>query len=407
MESFQYTAVGEDGNIRTGVIEAESIADANRRIHARELNPLTVEYHGGAGSHSAWERWKIHHMPVSTEDLVLFTTQLVTQVQVGIPIAQAIGTLGKQTEHPRLRMVCQSLRSKLEEGASLSDSLAEHPKLFSQIYVTIVAAGEKSGNLPEAMNRLIYLIRHEDEVRSEVKSAIRYPLIVLSVLAVAFVIMVGFVIPKFVTFFSRAGLELPWVTRFCLGLSEVLRGYGLLLLGTLVVLFLLGRYLIRIPEVRLAVDAFLLRLPLIGPVFVKSSMTRFASIFAILHASGILVLESFDILAKTVNNLAIAQQFERIRDSLREGMDIAGPLRDAKFFPPLLVNMVAIGEETGRLDQMLRSVSDHYDMELRHTIKKLTDAIGPILIVLLTGVVGFFALAIYLPMWDLTKMATP
>ena len=405
MENFQYTAIDSTGVTRTGSIEAENIADANRRLFARELNPLSVEYLGGVGSHSGWERWKILHQRISTEDLVLFTTQLVTQIQVGIPIAQAIGTLGKQTEHPRLRMICQSIRSNLEEGSSLSDALGNHPKLFSNIYVTIVNAGEKSGNLPEAMNRLIYLIRHEEAVRSEVKSALRYPVMVMITLAIAFTIMLGYVIPAFVGFFEKAGLELPLVTRICIGLSNFLRGQGWILLLLIVGAFFLYKHLLRIPEFRFGRDAFLLRLPLVGQVYIKSAMTRFASIFAILQSSGILVLESFEILAKSVDNLAIAKQFEQVRDSLSEGMDIAGPLREARYFPPLLVNMVAIGEETGRLDQMLRTVSEHYDMELRHTIKKLTDSIGPILIVLLTVVVGFFALAIYLPMWDLTKMA--
>ena len=225
--------------------------------------------------------------------------------------------------------------------------------------------------------------------------------------ALAFVVMVGFVVPRFVTFFSEQGLQLPLPTRVCIHLSEILTSYGALVSILVVGLGLLTHfYLNRTDSGRLVRDRGLLSLPIVGPVLVKAAMTRFASIFAILQASGVLVLDSLRILKDTIGNAAISLEFDKVRSLLEEGHGISGPLRSAKYFSPMLVNMVKIGEETGRLDAMLKDVSDHYDVEIRYSLKRMTDSIGPIMIISLTAVIGFFALAIYMPMWELTQMAT-
>jgi type IV pilus assembly protein PilC len=233
----------------------------------------------------------------------------------------------------------------------------------------------------------------------------RYPFIVVGVLGVAFLVMVGFVIPRFVSFFDKQGLDLPLPTRMCITMSEILTGYGVwIALGTIGSGLLFHRYFNRTDPGRLIRDRSLLAIPLIGPVLVKAAMSRFASIFAILQSSGVLVLDSLRILTETVGNAAISAEFVKVRELLEEGHGIAGPLSSSSYFPPMLVNMVKIGEESGRLDEMLRHVSEHYDVEISYTIKKMTDGIGPILIISLTVVVGFFALAIYMPMWELTQM---
>lgn len=402
MNTYQYQAVDGQGRLQQGSIVAEDLADANQQLFVKDLTPVTIQSLGKSpgGKESTRSRRN-----VSVQDLILYTKQLVTMIRVGVPITQALEIVIGQTDHPRLRKISEAVRADVQEGIGLSEAMAKHPKVFSPLYCTIVAAGEKSGTLPAAMDRLVYLIEHEAMVKAEVKSATRYPLMVVGALVVAFVIMLGFVIPTFASFFDQAGLELPLPTRICLELSHLLRSYGYLLLIAAVALFAAARFFLRNPRYRLRRDTWLLRMPILGPVLIKSAMTRFASVFAILHSSGVMILESLEILAQTIDNAAISAQFVRLRDSLEEGQGISAPLRAARYFPPLLVSMVAIGEETGRLDEMLRNISDHYDMELRHTMKKMTDSIGPILIVLLICVIGFFALAIYMPMWDLTQMA--
>jgi type IV pilus assembly protein PilC len=342
---------------------------------------------------------------LKSEELILFTKQLATTLRVGIPVTQGLKTLENQTSNPLLRRICRRMHADVEKGGSLSDAMQPHSQAFSRMYISIIAAGESSGNLPEVMDRLVFLIEHDTKVRSDVRNAMRYPLMVMAALVIAFVIMIAFVIPRFVSFFARSHLELPWPTKACLFLSETfVANLPFLLVGLVVAV---GAWIAfrQTDRGRYLRDRFLLSIPLVREVLIKAAMTRFASIFAILQSSGVLILESFRILSETTGNAAIARQFDKLGTSLQEGRGIAGPLQEARYFPPLLVSMVAIGEETGRLDEMLHQISTHYDEELRYQMKRLSDAIGPILIVSLTVVIGFFALAIYLPMWDLTQMA--
>lgn len=404
MPVFSYQASDQTGRMRNGTLTAGTIEEALDRIADSNLVPVDLKRLGGE-SGSFFSRLKTHYMSVSPTDLIIFTKQLNTMVRVGIPMTQAFAILKDQTAQPRLRRLAGIIRDDIEAGSSLSAAAGKHPKVFSPLFCSLIEAGETSGTLPEVLDRLVYLIEHEAQVKAEIKAAIRYPLIVVVALVVAFLIMVGFVIPRFVAFFSQQGLDLPLPTRICITMSEILTRYGIwIALGTIGAVLLSHHYFNRTDPGRLVRDRALLAMPLIGPVLVKAAMSRFASIFAILQSSGILILDALRILTQTVGNAAISADFVKVRELLEEGHGIAGPLSSSKYFPPMLLNMVKIGEESGRLDEMLRHVSHHYDGEIRLTIKKMTDAIGPILIVSLTVVVGFFALAIYMPMWDLTKM---
>ena len=404
MAVYSYQASDHTGKMRTGTIAAETLEEALGRITDSNLVPVDLKRIGD-GSQGWFSRLQTHYLPVSPQDLIVFTKQLVTMVRVGIPMTQVFTILKEQTVQPRLRRLAGIIRDDVEEGASLSAAMGKHPKVFSRLYCSMVEAGETAGTLPEVLDRLLYLIEHEAKVKAEIKTALRYPQMVIAALVVAFLIMVGFVIPRFVGFFNQQGLELPLPTRICLIMSEFLSNYGLwIAFAACAGGLLLHQFLNRTDSGRLVRDRGLLAMPLIGPVLVKAAMTRFASIFAILQASGVLVLDALRILAETVGNSAISAEFDKVRALLEEGHGIAEPLRSARYFSPMLINMVKIGEESGRLDEMLRNVADHYDVEISYAIKRMTDAIGPILIISLTFIVGFFALAIYLPMWDMTKM---
>ena len=387
-----------------GRLTADTLDDAMGQIIDLNLVPIDL-VRVGSSPGSVFSRLQTHYLPVPASDLIVFTKQLVTMVRVGIPMTQAFAILKDQTVQPRLRRLAGIIRDDIEAGSSLSAAAGRHSKVFSPLFCSMIEAGEASGTLPEVLDRLLYLIEHEAQVKAEIKTAMRYPFIVVGVLGVAFLVMVGFVIPRFVSFFDKQGLDLPLPTRMCITMSEILTGYGIwIALGTIVSGLLFHRYFNRTDPGRLIRDRSLLAIPLIGPVLVKAAMSRFASIFAILQSSGVLVLDSLRILTETVGNAAISAEFVKVRELLEEGHGIAGPLSSSSYFPPMLVNMVKIGEESGRLDEMLRHVSEHYDVEISYTIKKMTDAIGPLLIISLTVVVGFFALAIYMPMWELTQM---
>ena len=387
-----------------GRLTADTLDDAMGQIIDLNLVPIDL-LRVGSSPGSVFSRLQTHYLPVPASDLIVFTKQLVTMVRVGIPMTQAFAILKDQTVQPRLRRLAGIIRDDIEAGSSLSAAAGKHSKVFSPLFCSMIEAGEASGTLPEVLDRLLYLIEHEAQVKAEIKTAMRYPFIVVGVLGVAFLVMVGFVIPRFVSFFDKQGLDLPLPTRMCITMSEILTGYGVwIALGTIGSGLLFHRYFNRTDPGRLIRDRSLLAIPLIGPVLVKAAMSRFASIFAILQSSGVLVLDSLRILTETVGNAAISDEFVKVRELLEEGHGIAGPLSSSSYFPPMLVNMVKIGEESGRLDEMLRHVSEHYDVEISYTIKKMTDAIGPLLIISLTVIVGFFALAIYMPMWELTQM---
>jgi type II secretory pathway component PulF len=234
---------------------------------------------------------------------------------------------------------------------------------------------------------------------------LQYPIIVVIALGVAFFVLLTFVIPKFVGIFAKAGLTLPWPTKIAMILHHFLVGYWFILLAVVIGVIVGLRFWFKTDAGRFARDTLILKLPLFGPLLQKAALSRFASIFAILQASGVPVMNALEVLSGTIGNTAIARQFDMVREKVKEGQGISGPLGSAKYFTPMVVDMVAIGEESGNIDDMLRQISLHYDDEVAYAVKRLSDALGPILIVGLAAVVGFFALAIYMPMWDLTQMA--
>jgi type IV pilus assembly protein PilC len=268
----------------------------------------------------------------------------------------------------------------------------------------MVHAGEVSGTVSEVLDRLSYILEHENKVKSDIRSAMQYPALVVIALAIAFFVLLTFVIPKFETIFSTTGLTLPLPTRIAIALYHFLRGYWpVLTLGAIGLFFGLRSYL-KTEQGRFVKDSLLLKAPVFGPLFIKAAMSRFASIFAILQASGVPVIKAMTILSGTIGNAAIARAFDAIGKQLEEGRGISGPLASANYFTPMVVDMVAIGEESGNIDGMLREISSHYDEEVRHAVSRMADALGPVLVVALAVVVGFFALAIFMPMWDMTKM---
>lgn len=405
MPKYTFQAINENGTTFSDVIEADSIDMASNIIAAHGYIPVSVSEQSRASRSVVWGRIKENLTPIRAAELILFTKQFRTMLRAGVSMVKLLQVLENQAENPVLKRIIIDMSNDIKEGSSLYDAFRRHPKAFSPLYCSMVQAGEISGALPDILDRLLYIIDHENKIRSDIKAALQYPMIVVTFLTVAFFVLLTFVIPKFVGLFLRANITLPLPTRICMMLYKVLADYWFLLAGVLIAVIVAAAYYLRTEQGRYLRDAFLLRLPVFGPLFVKAAMSRFASIFAILQSSGVAVLESMKILSGTIGNAAISREFERIAERLEEGRGISAPLRSANYFTPIVINMVAIGEESGSLDEMLREISEHYDVELEYAMKKLSDAIAPVLTVGLAFVVGFFALAIFLPMWDLTKMA--
>ncbi len=404
MTQFAYQAINENGNPISGLIEADSVETASQLLSTRGYIPTRVDEPLRGSGKEGSKNFFDHLRPLKAPDLILFTKQFGTMIRSGIPMLTLLKVLENQTVHPALKGALAAIQQDIKEGAGLAEAFKRHPRIFSSLYCSMLHAGETSGSLPRILDRLIYIIDHEHKVKSDIRSALNYPMIVVIALVIAFFVLLTFVVPQFVNIFMRAGLDLPLPTRICMALYEVLSGYWPFVIGGLLAAST-GLFLyVRTDRGRYLRDRFLLSLPLIGPLFVKSAMSRFASVFSILQASGVTILDCIQILVGTIGNHAISREFDRIREQLEQGFGIAEPLRSARYFPPMVINMVAIGEESGNLDEMLQQVSLHYDAEVEYAMKRLSDAIGPILTVGLAAVVGFFALAIFLPMWDLTKM---
>ncbi len=402
MPSFTYQVLNESGRTITGSMEADTPEQARQKLLALGYIPISVTK--GRGKSGWSEELELKMTKVSLKDIILFTKQFRTMVKAGLSILEIMRILEEQTENKRLKVICGQMGAEIKQGRTLHEAFGQHPKVFSNLYVNMINAGEQTGALPEVLDRLIYLVEHEHKVKSDIKSALQYPIIVVIALVLAFYVLLNFVIPKFVVTFKKVNIDLPMPTVITIILYEFFQAYGYYLFGGIVVGVILFKRFINTTKGRLWWDRLWLRVPIFGPLFTKAAMARFAAIFAILQSSGVSVLNTLDILQGTIGNAAIALEFARIKELLKEGRGLSSPLRQAKHFTPMVINMVAVGEETGNLEDMLMAVAGHYDVEVEYSVSTLSEAINPILVVGLAAVIGFFALAIFLPMWDLTKM---
>ncbi|MBN2283455.1 MAG: type II secretion system F family protein [Deltaproteobacteria bacterium] len=403
MPDYSYKAINQNGDSVSGVITAENVDMATTILSNQGYIPSKIAERSAVAL-LQFEKLKAMITPVTPEDLIIFTKQFRTMLVAGIQIVQILEILERQTQNPKLKEALKGIGIDIKGGESIAGAFEKYEHIFSSLYISMLTAGEASGTLPDVLKRLTYILEHEHKVKSDIKSALQYPKLVVIALGGAFFILLTFVIPKFESIFRGAGIALPLPTRICIAMNLFLKEYWYLLLAAIILSIAAYRLYVKTSNGRYVVDTLKLKVPIIGPLFIKAAMSRFASIFSILQASGVKILSSLQILSGTIGNQAIAFEFDRIKELVEEGRGISGPLKSAKYFPPMVIDMIAVGEETGQLDEMLNDVSNHYDDEVEYAVKRLSDNIGPILIVALAAVVGFFALAIFLPMWDLTKL---
>jgi type II secretory pathway component PulF len=401
MPQYEYKARDKEGNLRAGTMEArakEAVAD---QLSGQGYIPVLIEEQKppllGPDFLERFTR-------VKPQDLIIFSRQLGTLMNSGIPFMQSLTTMERQTENPRLKKTIASIRRDVEAGGSFSTALAKHPAIFSKLYVSMVQAGETAGILDDILDRLALLAEHEAETRARVKAAVRYPLIVVAAICAAFAFLVSFVIPRFAGIFAQFKTELPLPTRVLININYVIQHYWyLIVLGTGLLVWGILWY-VRTPNGRWQWDRLKLKLPVFGILFQKVALSRFARIFGALQKSGISMMLTLEIAEETLGNVVIARAVEEMRESLRAGKGLSGPMEASGLFPPLVVQMMAVGEETGNIDTMLNKVSDYYDRDVEYTIRNLSTLIEPILLLFIGGMVLFLALAIFLPMWNLMSL---
>jgi type II secretory pathway component PulF len=404
MASYSYQAINSAGKTVSGTIEAGSLAMAEANIADGDMIPVLVKALE-TRSASLGQRFKrATTAKIKVHELVLFSKQFCSMFRAGIPVLRVLEIIGLQCENSSLKQAVAEIREDIMEGTSLSDAMRKYPAIFSPLYCSMINAGEVSGTVPEVIDRLTYILEHEDRVKASIRSALQYPMVVAITLTIAFFVLLTVVIPKFAAVFKASKLTLPLPTLIAISMYNAIVGYWALMLVGVVSLVVVTRLYLKTENGRFVKDSLLLRLPIFGPLFIKAAMSRFSSILAILFASGVPVMSAIGILSDIIGNSAISRAFGNMKAQLEEGQGLAGPLGKVSYFTPMVINMVAIGEESGNLDGMLKEITIHYDEEVKHAVSRMADLIGPILTVLLAVVVGFFALAIYMPMWDLTKM---
>jgi MSHA biogenesis protein MshG len=401
MPQYRYKARDKEGGLHEGTMEArgrEAVAD---QLSTMGYIPVMI---GEQKPQLMKAEFLARFSRVRPQDLIIFSRQLATLMSAGIPLMQSLSTLERQTDSPRLKKTIIDVRRDLESGVSFSGALARHPVIFSKMYVNMIQAGETAGILDDVLDRLALLAEHEAETRARVKAAVRYPLIVVISICVAFAFLVTFVIPKFAGIFAQFKTELPLPTRILIQINYVVQNYWyLILLGAGLIIWG-SLWYVRTTKGRWHWDNLKLKLPVFGTLFQKVALSRFARILGSLQKSGISMMLTLEIAGEIAGNVVITRAVEQMRESLREGKNLHEPMEASGLFPPLIVQMMAVGEETGNIDTMLNKVSDYYDVDVEYTIRNLSTMIEPILLLFIGGMVLFLALGIFLPMWNLISL---
>lgn len=401
MPSFRYKARDKFGALIEGTVETATVEGVAAQLDGLGYIPVSIkEEKKGILSPDFF----VQFTRITAQDLIVFSRQLATLINAGLPFVTSFDTLIEQTENPRFKMVIAKVKQDVEGGSTIADALSKHPKVFSDLYVNMIRAGEAGGVLDEILERLASLAEHEAETRARVKAATRYPIIVIAATAIAFVILLTFVVPKFIEIYANFKGTLPLPTRILILLNKLIKTYWYLIIGGIASLIIGVRWYINTEEGRLKWDNIKIRMPIFGPIFLKVAMSRFTRLFASLNRSGLPILQILDILSSTIGNKIISRVINNVSDSARSGKGLVHPMRVSNVFPPIVVRMIAVGEETGRMDEMLIKISDYYDTEVEYAIKNLSTMIEPILIVIIGGMVLFLALGVFLPMWDMISL---
>ncbi|PYP70190.1 MAG: pilus assembly protein PilC [Gemmatimonadetes bacterium] len=340
---------------------------------------------------------------IKTRDVVVFTRQFATMINAGLPLVQALDILAQQTENKRLAETTRQVVYDVESGHTLADALRKHPKAYSDLYVNMVAAGEAGGILDTILVRLAQFLEKNDAIVRKVKGAMIYPAVIISVAVIAISVLLIFVIPTFQNMFASVNLDLPLPTRVVIGMSNVLKHYWWAIIGVMVgSVFMINRYYKTAPG-RLQIDALLLRLPVLGDVIRKAAVSRFTRTLSTLISSGVSILDGLEITARTAGNMVIHNAVMESRASIAGGETIAAPLQKSAVFPPMVISMIAVGEQTGGLDEMLSKIADFYDDEVDAAVSALLSLMEPIMIVVLGVIVGGMVVAMYLPIFDMVN----
>ena len=413
MARFKFTALDSKGKEVHGEIEADNQSTAVARIREKQYFPTKVEEVAGSGGAVARKGAapkgalqmeiklpKFLQGGVKTKQLVTFTRQLSTLVNAGLPLMRAMRVLQRQEKNPALRDAVSQMAESIESGSTFAEALAAHPKIFDRLFVNMVKAGEIGGVLDVVLSRLAEFQEKAEKIKGKVKSAMTYPIVVLIMALGILTFLMMFIVPKFADIFSdlMGGKGMPVLTQFVMNASSMMVHRLPFMLIIIVALVVVIKLLAKTNAGRYALDKFKLKAPVFGSLISKNSISRFTRTLGTLMSSGVPVLQALNIVKETVGNEVISKAVAMVHDAVKEGENMAPPIASSKVFPPMVVSMVEVGEETGALPDMLNKIADSYDDDVDNAVAAMTSIIEPILIIFLAVVVGTIVIALFLPL---------
>lgn len=429
MPTFTYKARDNKGELKESSILADSpdnakaslkqqglwVLDIKETSEPQEKNlfgtkkqdePLEVVKAGlkpaSTNKDSSFQNFLEQYQPISLKDMVIFSRQFASMIEAGVAMLRALNVLTEQTQNPRLRKALMQIKYEIEQGSTLSDSLEKHPKIFDRLFISMVRAGEAGGVLDKVLNRLAIFSEERSKLTQQVKAAMTYPVVVMLIGVGVFYAMLTLVLPTFSGLFKSLGSELPAYTKLLVTLSEFLRSWYML--GLIAIIIGIGWSLQKwygTKDGKYTIDLSMLSVPVLGDILKKVAVARFTRTFGTLTKSGVPIITALEVVKDSADNAVLAKAVEAVQARVQEGGTINGPMSESKIFPPMVTQMVAIGEETGQLENMLEKVADFYDIEVGSAVEGLTSLLEPLMIVTLGGLVGAIVIGMYLPIFTI------
>lgn len=394
---YKWTGRSVKGEVVKGELAANSPEEVKSFLRKQRIVPKSIS--------QKQKSFFQFGVKVKDKDLVIFTRQFATMIGAGLPLVQALEILSKQTENKGFAKIINDIKNDVESGSTFADALKKHPKIYSDLYTNMVAAGEAGGILDTILVRLASYIEKAQSLKRKVKGAMVYPSVVITVAILVIVIIMVFVVPTFSKMFTQLGGTLPLPTQLIIKMSDFLGGAGgVIILAAIIGMIVFILQFRKTEKGRVVTDAIILKTPIIGILFKKVAVAKFTRTLGTLISSGVPILDGLNITASTAGNKVIEKAVFTVRQGVSEGKTIAEPLSNAKVFPPMVTQMIAVGESTGALDNMLEKIADFYDDEVDNAVANLTSMIEPILMVFLGGTIGFIVVAMYLPIFKLITL---
>ncbi len=397
MATFNYRAIGTSGEPISGVLVAKDRSDVLVMLRQKEYHPIAIE--------QKLEKQDVDIMAfanqIKVKDIAVFCRQFHTMLNSGISIIQCLDILQQQFDNKKLRVIIGEIYELVQKGASLSDAMRQYRKVFPELLINMIEAGEASGNLDSILGRMADHFEKDTRLRRKITGAFLYPIILLTVTVVVVIILLTFVLPTIVTMFTSSGVELPIFTRILLVISDFLVNYWYIVLGGILLILVFIRRLSKTEGGSYFIDSLKLQLPIFKNVLIRIATARFTRTLSTLLISGIPLLNGMEITSRVVGNKVVEKAILSVREDVRKGYDLAGPIKRTQLFPPMVDSMIRIGEESGSLDDVLRRTADFYDEEVEMSIQKMTTLLEPLLIVLMAVIIGSVVIAIYSPMFQM------